>query len=55
VDAPHVNVIQDVNAVHHVMIQSAQNVQNVKVILVYAVLIVISIHVVQILKKNVLH
>jgi hypothetical protein len=55
VDVPHVNVIQDVNAVHHVIIQRAQNAQNVKVILVYVVLIVISIHAVLMLKKNVSH
>ena len=55
VDVPHVNVIQDANAVHHVIIQRAQNAQNVKVILVYVVLIVISIHAVLMLKKNVSH
>jgi hypothetical protein len=54
VDAPHVNVIQDANVVHHVIIQSAQNAQNAKVILAYVVLIAILIHVVLILKKNVL-
>ena len=54
VDASHANVIQDVNAVHLVIIQSVQNAQNAKVILVYVVLIVISIHAVLILKKNVL-
>ena len=44
VDVPHVNVIQDANAVHHVIIQRAQNAQNVKVILVDAVLYVMKIN-----------